>query len=47
VIDHVTIRVPDLDEGRRFYLRALELIDYSKPSSDGEGFVEWDDFSIA
>jgi catechol 2,3-dioxygenase-like lactoylglutathione lyase family enzyme len=47
VIDHVTIRVPDLEEGRRFYLRALELVGFSNPSSDGEDFVEWDDFSIA
>jgi catechol 2,3-dioxygenase-like lactoylglutathione lyase family enzyme len=47
VIDHVTIRVPDLEEGRRFYMRALELVGFSEPSSDGEGFVEWDDFSIA
>jgi catechol 2,3-dioxygenase-like lactoylglutathione lyase family enzyme len=47
VIDHVMIRVPDLEEGWRFYLRALELVGFSEPSSDGDDFVEWDAFSIA
>jgi catechol 2,3-dioxygenase-like lactoylglutathione lyase family enzyme len=47
VIDHVTIRVPDLDEGRRFYGRVLELLGYPGAPAAGGGFVEWADFSIA
>jgi catechol 2,3-dioxygenase-like lactoylglutathione lyase family enzyme len=45
VIDHVTIRVPDLEASRRFYARALELLDVPAPTKGG-GF-EWNDFSIA
>jgi catechol 2,3-dioxygenase-like lactoylglutathione lyase family enzyme len=46
VIDHVTIPVPDLDASRRFYARALELLDGPDPT-EGGAFVEWNDFSIA
>jgi catechol 2,3-dioxygenase-like lactoylglutathione lyase family enzyme len=45
VIDHVTIRAPDLEVSRRFYARALELLDAPSPT-EGGGFVEWNDFSI-
>jgi catechol 2,3-dioxygenase-like lactoylglutathione lyase family enzyme len=46
VIDHVTIRVDALDASKRFYAHALEVLDGSPPS-EGGGFVEWSDFSIA
>jgi catechol 2,3-dioxygenase-like lactoylglutathione lyase family enzyme len=46
VIDHVTIRVPELDASRRFYAQALELLDVPDPTEGGD-FVEWNDFSIA
>jgi catechol 2,3-dioxygenase-like lactoylglutathione lyase family enzyme len=36
VIDHVTIRVPNVDEARRFYLRALELVGFSKPVANAQ-----------
>jgi catechol 2,3-dioxygenase-like lactoylglutathione lyase family enzyme len=47
VIDHVTIRVPELEASRHFYARALALLDFPAPPTEGEGFVEWHDFSIA
>jgi catechol 2,3-dioxygenase-like lactoylglutathione lyase family enzyme len=46
VIDHVTIRVPDLAEGTAFYGRALSLLDAPAPAEEG-GFVDWGDFSLA
>ena len=46
MIDHVTIRVPDLDQGRRFYSQVFELLAYPGPPAEGGGFVEWTDFSI-
>jgi catechol 2,3-dioxygenase-like lactoylglutathione lyase family enzyme len=47
VIDHVTIRLPDLESGRRFYSRALELLDFFHLQTEGGGFSEWNDFSIS
>jgi len=47
MIDHVTIRVPDLAVGRRFYGLALELLGHGDLAGEGGGFVEWHDFSIA
>jgi catechol 2,3-dioxygenase-like lactoylglutathione lyase family enzyme len=47
MIDHLTIRVPELEESRRFYSRALELLDFPGPPTEGQGFLEWNDFSIA
>ena len=44
MIDHVTIRVPDLAVGRDFYGRALELLGHGHLASEAD---EWDDFSIA
>jgi len=41
VFDHVTIRVPDVDASLRFYRLA-----FAAPSPSGEGFHEWNDFSI-
>ncbi len=47
MIDHVTIRVPNLDEGRHFYGAVLELLAFpDRPTEEG-GFSEWHDFSIA
>jgi catechol 2,3-dioxygenase-like lactoylglutathione lyase family enzyme len=46
VIDHVTIRVSDLDASRRFYRRALELVGFPGPPAEGDDGSEWNDFSI-
>jgi catechol 2,3-dioxygenase-like lactoylglutathione lyase family enzyme len=46
VIDHVTLRVESLDASRRFYTRAVALVD-GPEQTEGDGFVEWSDFSIA
>ncbi len=46
MFDHVTIRVSDLDESRRFYERALALLGFGEPTTDGH-FYEWNDFSIS
>jgi catechol 2,3-dioxygenase-like lactoylglutathione lyase family enzyme len=45
VIDHVGIRLPDLESARDFYARTLELLDGPEPVEDG-GNVEWNDFAI-
>ena len=42
MFDHVTIRVPDLQEARRFYATALGPLDLGEPATD-----EWGDLSIA
>ncbi len=46
MIDHVTIRVDDLEQSRRFYALALELLGAPEPAVR-EDFVEWNDFSLA
>jgi catechol 2,3-dioxygenase-like lactoylglutathione lyase family enzyme len=46
VIDHVTIRVADLERARGFYSLVFELLD-GPEATEGEGFGEWGDFSIA
>lgn len=46
VIDHVTIRLPDLVAARAFYALALELVDGPTPT-EAEGLIEWNDFSIS
>jgi catechol 2,3-dioxygenase-like lactoylglutathione lyase family enzyme len=47
VIDHVTIRVPDLAEAGAFYERVFELLAFTaEPVADAD-FREWSDFSIA
>jgi catechol 2,3-dioxygenase-like lactoylglutathione lyase family enzyme len=45
VIDHVGIRVPDLEAARAFYGRTFELLSGPEPV-EGGGFVEWTDFAI-
>jgi len=46
VIDHVTIRVPDLAAGCAFYRLALSHAGADEPF-EGGGFLDWGDFSIA
>ena len=47
MIDHVTIRVSDLEASRQFYERALDLLAHApEPYVDAAG-VEWSDFSIS
>jgi catechol 2,3-dioxygenase-like lactoylglutathione lyase family enzyme len=46
VFDHVTIRVADREASLRFYETVLRTLDVER-SGEGEGFVEWDDFSLA
>jgi catechol 2,3-dioxygenase-like lactoylglutathione lyase family enzyme len=42
MIDHITIRVADLERARSFYGRALELLAGPAPS-EGGGFIEFHD----
>ena len=44
MIDHLTIRVPDLVVAHTFYTRSFELVG-GPTATEGDGF-EWDDFSI-
>jgi catechol 2,3-dioxygenase-like lactoylglutathione lyase family enzyme len=46
VFDHVTIRVSDLEEARRFYGLAMSTLGFAAPETDGH-FFEWWDFSIS
>jgi catechol 2,3-dioxygenase-like lactoylglutathione lyase family enzyme len=46
VFDHVTIRVSDLEEARRFYGLAMATLGFGEPATDGH-FFEWSDFSIS
>jgi catechol 2,3-dioxygenase-like lactoylglutathione lyase family enzyme len=46
VFDHVTIRVSDREASERFYETVLRAVE-SEPTFSGEGFAEWDDFSLA
>jgi catechol 2,3-dioxygenase-like lactoylglutathione lyase family enzyme len=45
-IDHVTIRVADLERSLRSYDRVFGLIGFEGERLDGGGGHEWDDFSI-
>ena len=47
MIDHVTIRVPGLGEGRRFYGSVFGLLGFPGAPFEAAGFSEWTDFSIA
>ncbi len=47
MIDHVTIRTPDLEAARRFYGRTFRLLAFAGEPFESDGFVEWDDFSVA
>jgi catechol 2,3-dioxygenase-like lactoylglutathione lyase family enzyme len=46
VFDHVTIRVSDLGQSRRFYGLALSQLGFGNPVT-GPHFHEWEDFSIS
>jgi catechol 2,3-dioxygenase-like lactoylglutathione lyase family enzyme len=46
VFDHVTIAVSDRAEAERFYETVLAVLG-RWPSSRGDAFTEWDDFSLA
>jgi len=46
VFDHVTMRVTDLEEARRFYGTAMAALARSEPTTDGH-FFEWEDLSIS
>jgi catechol 2,3-dioxygenase-like lactoylglutathione lyase family enzyme len=46
VFDHVTLRVSDLEESRRFYDVALSTLGFGDTTL-GEYFLEWNDLSIA
>jgi catechol 2,3-dioxygenase-like lactoylglutathione lyase family enzyme len=46
-VDHVTTRVSDLDAGHALFTRVFELLAFKGKPSEGEGFNEWRDFSIA
>jgi catechol 2,3-dioxygenase-like lactoylglutathione lyase family enzyme len=45
MFDHVTIRVSDREASRRFYELGLSVLGH-EPSATGDGFDEWNDFSI-
>ena len=47
MIDHVTIRVPDLAQAQAFYGRGLELLGFCGLRTDFDDFSEWNDFSVA
>jgi catechol 2,3-dioxygenase-like lactoylglutathione lyase family enzyme len=46
-IDHVTLRVSDLGAALQLFTSSFELLEFSGTRSDGGGFHEWNDFSIA
>ena len=46
MFDHVTIRVTDLEEARRFYEIAMSTLGFGEPETDGDNF-EWWDFSFS
>jgi catechol 2,3-dioxygenase-like lactoylglutathione lyase family enzyme len=46
-IDHVTIRVSDLETSLRFYDRAFSLLEFEGERYDSELGHEWEDFAIS
>jgi len=46
-IDHVTVRVCDLDASLELFSQSFELLVFGGRRFDGERFHEWNDFSIA
>ena len=46
-IDHVTLRVGDLDASLELFSQSFELLDFGGRRFDGERFHEWNDFSVA
>ncbi len=47
MIDHVTIRVSDLEASRAFYSCVLAPLGFERYDDDSVPFTEWGDFSIA
>ena len=47
MIDHVTIRVSDLEASGRFYGRVFELLEFPGEPYVDESFQEWRDFSLS
>jgi catechol 2,3-dioxygenase-like lactoylglutathione lyase family enzyme len=45
MIDHVGIRLPDLEAARAFYARTFEILGGPEPY-EGGGYVEWEDLAI-
>jgi catechol 2,3-dioxygenase-like lactoylglutathione lyase family enzyme len=46
VFDHVTIRVSDPTESKRFYDLAFSTLEFRGEPYGGEGMLEWNDFSF-
>ena len=46
MFDHVTIRVADRAASQRFYELVFAPLGFGA-GAEGDGFTEWDDFSIA
>ena len=46
-IDHVTIRTSDLEASLKLFTQVFELLDFRGQRHEGDGFYEWNDFSIA
>src|SRR4051794_20541914 len=46
-IDHVTLRTDDLDASLTLFEQVFHLLRFDGTPSHGEGFHEWNDFSIA
>lgn len=44
MIDHVTLRVPDLRASVRFYDLVFELLEFSGERYDDGALAEWNDF---
>jgi catechol 2,3-dioxygenase-like lactoylglutathione lyase family enzyme len=46
-IDHVTVRTSDLAASLTFFSSCFRLLEFEGERFDGDGFHEWNDFSIA
>src|SRR5947207_1525939 len=46
IIDHVTVRVSNLEASFRLYERVFELLPFQGEPYQGANFVEWNDFSL-
>jgi catechol 2,3-dioxygenase-like lactoylglutathione lyase family enzyme len=46
VFDHITVRISDIEDARRFYEAALATLEFGEPER-GDHFFEWEDLSIA
>src|SRR2546430_239109 len=46
-IDHVAVRASDLAASLELFANVFALLEFAGERTDGEGFFEWNDFSIA